>query len=97
MLYQISDAGRFHFFICPIYVLVLRLLAFQTWKEQHPLTLIRFPVATGLGGPSGLEDSPFQPSRENRKRAESLKRVTTQQKDGTFIERSQPVFVELIA
>jgi len=44
-------------------------------------------VATGLGGPSGLEDSPLQPSRENRQRAEPRKRVTTQLQDGIFTER----------
>jgi len=35
----------------------------------------RFPVATGLGGPSGLEDSLSVLARENRQRAESRKRT----------------------
>lgn len=48
---------------------------FQPWKEWHPLTRGMFPIATGSGEASGLEDSPYQSSRENRQRAEFRKRV----------------------
>jgi hypothetical protein len=37
------------------------LLSFQPWKERHPLTRGMSPMATGSGGPSGLEDSPSSP------------------------------------
>jgi hypothetical protein len=47
------------------------LLSFQPWKERHPLTHGMFPVATGSGGPSGLEDSPQQPSRAKTGNARS--------------------------